>query len=127
MARLPRDNGPVVSVEHVSLFKAVRPQIDALLDEMRELSKKHPDGVVNKFKLRFINEKLEDANVFLSAAYRPLKGFEQFDVNDLPTNSDVVLILSQYMGTLNRWRSDHVYYDEVLGNVWRSNPVMKVE
>src|SRR4051812_14627208 len=114
MAKRP-SNGPTIPVEHVTLFKAVRPQIKALLEEMRELSKKHPDGAINKFKLRFINEKLQDANVCLSESYRPLKGFEQFDANDLPTNSDVVLILGQYSGALVRWEAEHVYRDDSHG------------
>src|SRR5690242_16594557 len=100
MAKRQSGDGPAVPVEHVNLFKAVRPQMNALLEEMRELSKKQPDKAVNKFKLRFINEKVRDANVFLRDDYRPLKGFEEFDVDELPTNSDVVLILSQYAGAL---------------------------
>ena len=39
----PGQPEPTIPVEHVSIYKAVRPQLHALLEELRELSKKQPD------------------------------------------------------------------------------------
>lgn len=97
------------------------------MNELRELSKKQPDGKVNKFKLGFINEKLADANGILGSQWKPLRTFEQFDVDDLPSNSDVVLILSQYTGALTRWQHDNTYSDGLIGRMWRTEPPTEVD
>ena len=43
--------------------------------------------------------------------HKPFTDFDIFDEDSLPTNSDVVLILSQYLDTLEGWRSDNVFKD----------------
>ena len=116
-----------ISVRQVEIYRRVRPQIKAMLDEVRELSKKKPDGVVNKFKLGFINEKLEEANAVLGDEGRPLKQFTQFEVDSLPSNSDVVMILSQYMGALTRWQKTYTYKDAVFKEHWRTDPPLAVD
>jgi hypothetical protein len=79
-------------------------QIEAFYDEVSVLSKGKPDNPINAFKLKLINEKLAEANDVLVGEYRPLKGFTAFDDTALPTNSDVVMVLSQYLGRLRAWR-----------------------
>ena len=81
--------------EDVSEFEKLEQQLHSFLDEMSELSRKKPDGPVNKFKLQFINSAIKALNRLLGD-HRPFKDFGTFDVDDLPTNSDVVLILAQY-------------------------------
>lgn len=46
---------------------------------------------------------------FWSGSTNPFADFETFDEDSLPTNSDVVLILSQYLDCLEGWRSDNVF------------------
>jgi hypothetical protein len=108
-----------VTIKQVELFEKVVAQIASLQAEMAVLSKSKPDGPVNKFKLRHINEKLAEANELLTGMHKPLKEFSQFEDADLPTNSDVVLILSQYLEGLEGWRSsqmkriDYSYYWDI--------------
>ena len=54
---------------------------------------------------------LETANRLLGEDYRPFPNFEQFDVDALPTTSDVVTMLSQYLRTMDRFRCDHTQKD----------------
>jgi hypothetical protein len=82
-------------------------QIQRFYDEVSVLSKSKPDNPLNAFKLRFINDKLAEANDVLVGDYQPLKGFTVFDDANLPTNSDVVMVLSQYLTRLNAWKSEH--------------------
>lgn len=107
MAKSDRSSRASLTFEHVGVFTRVQPQLTDLLEEMRELSKKKPDDPINKFKLAFINDKLREANAILGDDGRPLKSFEEFDAALMPSNSDVVMIVSQYLGSLNRWRSAH--------------------
>jgi len=74
-------------------------QVDSLYDEFDKLSKKSPGDAVNKFKLKLINELIVKANEALGER-RPFESFETFDEDELPTNSDVVVILSQYRRAL---------------------------
>jgi hypothetical protein len=115
----------VLTAEAVALFSVVTPQLRSLLSEIRELSKKHPDGSVNKFKLGFVNEKLGEANSLLGERDRPLRTFGQFDVDSLPSNSDVVLILSQYVAALDRWQTARTYRDLVT-LMWKTDPPIEV-
>jgi len=93
MAMKPKD---------VDLFEKVESQIRKLHNEMSVLSKKNPDSPINKFKLKFINEKLKEANTLLPERHKPFVDFATFDEDQLPTNSDVVLVLSQYLDCLVR-------------------------
>ena len=64
--------------------------------EFLELSKKKPDGPLNKFKLQRVNQLLELANTYFESNDRPFQDFTIFSDDQLPTNSDVRMILSQY-------------------------------
>ena len=79
---------------------AIRGQILGLRNDMAELSKKKPDDPVNKFKLNLINNVIKDANSYLGGDNLPLAGFTIFDEDALPTNSDVMMVLSQYLRAL---------------------------
>jgi hypothetical protein len=101
-----------MKVKDVELFEKVQSQVQQLLNEISTLSKKSPDGPINKFKLKFINEKLRESNSFLAGTHKPFADFESFDDANMPTNSDVVLILSQYLDCLEGFRSANTIYDE---------------
>ncbi len=53
----------------------------------------------------------------------PFKGFLKFDENDLPTNSDVVFVLTGYLGAFEKLRSDNIrmslgrWYWEIDGEI----------
>lgn len=94
--------------KEVNLFIRVYAQIEALHNEMSILSKKSPDDVINKFKLRFINKALDQANYLLREEQKPFGDFEVFNEDDLPTNSDVTMILAQYSGCMEELRSANI-------------------
>ncbi|MDP1624391.1 MAG: hypothetical protein Q8L64_01340 [bacterium] len=93
--------------ESVDLFEKIAAQLSGLYEEMSVLSKKNPNDAVNKFKLRFINQQIAECNGFLEDRYRPFNEFENFKEDDIPQNSDVVFILSQYLQCLEKLRSDN--------------------
>ena len=96
----------------VRRFEKSETQLDSLYEEIGGLSKKKPDEPVNKFKLKFVNQVLNDANEILGQSYRPFADFKYFNEEDLPTSSDVVMMLSRileehgYMGTTTYARSE---------------------
>ena len=70
----------------VERFEKLHIQIKDMYSELSILSKKSPDGAINKFKLNFINQLIEEANQLLG----------------------VVLIISQYIKCLEKFKYDNV-------------------
>jgi hypothetical protein len=100
-----------VTPEDIALFQKIRSQIDQLYREISALSKSKPDSPLNTFKLHLINEKLAEANRFLTGTFKPFATFEQLDVDAIPSNSDVVMVLSQYNDRLEAWYNAHRIWD----------------
>lgn len=99
--------------EEIFNFEKVQGQIEGLYKEISILSKKSPNDLVNKFKLKFINQLLEDANLLLSGDYEPLEGFDKFDEDELPSNSDVTMIFEQYLNCLEKLRADNIQKESI--------------
>ena len=96
--------------EDIEQFEKLEQQLHSFLAEISELSRKKPNDPLNKFKLKFINGALDKLNKLLGND-QPFADFELFDVDDLPSNSDVVVILSQYAAAAYRFRVKHTEYD----------------
>lgn len=101
--------------ENVDVFEKLSGQLISVYEEISLLSKKNPNDAVNKFKLKFINKLVKDSNKFLSKRYKPFGDFDSFDEDDIPQNSDVVFILSQYLQCFEKLRSDNVI---IRGGKW---------
>ena len=102
----------------VERFEKLHIQIKDMYSELSILSKKSPDGAINKFKLNFINQLIEEANQLLGKRYMPFSDFQRFQEDDMPFNSDVVLIISQYIKCLERFKYDNV---KLLSGNWYWN------
>ena len=101
--------------DEVNRFEQLQAQIQSLYTEIEALSRKKPDDAVNEFKLRLVNKVLEQANSVLGEFNRPFADFQHFDSDNVPTNSDVLLILSQYLSCLEKLRADNI---TGYGNEW---------
>ena len=96
----------------VHRFEKHEAQLQGLYAEIDQLAKKRPNDAVNKFKLRLFNQVLDLGNEILTDQYKPISDFSQFDEDELPSNSDVALMLSQYLISLDNLRSDNVENDD---------------
>lgn len=96
------------SKEDVEKLEKVIGQLQGAHAEITILSKKAPNDALNPFKLKLINKVVGSANVVLGDKYRPFDDFDQFDVDDVPTTSDITMVLAQYMEETERFRSDNV-------------------
>ena len=94
--------------EEIEKLEKVAGQMDGLHKEISAIGRKFPSDGVNKFKLRFINAILSEANDVLGDEYKPLSEFMSFDADDLPSNSDVTFILGQYIEEPERKRADNI-------------------
>ena len=104
------------SEEQANKFDLSATMLEALFAEMKELSKKVPDGRLNAVKVKMINRVLTDVRTALSdeptIAYLDL-----LDDEMLPSNSDVVLILGQYSAAARQFKHRYQKFDHRQGTV----------
>lgn len=92
----------------IEILEKIMGQLDGLHREITALAKKSPNDGLNPFKLTFVNATLSRANKLLGKKYVPMEGFELFDTDDVPSNSDVTFILSSYQEEIERMRADNI-------------------
>lgn len=99
------------------------PILNSILIEMKEFSKKKQDGVLNKLKVDMINRILEQIKDILSDE-PTVKFLDLLDDETLPTNSDAVLILTQYATAMKQFKSKYYGRDEFSDFRWftKENP-----
>jgi hypothetical protein len=94
--------------EDVVKFESFQAQLQGVYEEMQALTRKSPNDAVNKFKLELINNILVDLNPFLANLGYPLKYIQGFKEDLLPSNSDVLLVLSQYLSRMENLRANNI-------------------
>lgn len=114
-----------MTVADVDRFEKLVGQLQSVYEELSVLSKKTPNDALNKFKIGFVNDLLEQSHELLTGKYRPYDSFEQFDEDAVPQNSDAVFILSQYLQCFEKLRADNV--SEVYGTWYWQIPDRKHE
>ncbi|MEH1934688.1 MAG: hypothetical protein V7L14_13405 [Nostoc sp.] len=88
------------------LHKVTMPLIDAMHLEFKELSKKKPEAVLSKNKVKIVNRLLESCRKVLDSE-TSLNYLDLIDEDDIPQNSDVVLMLSQYVAAMMQFKSTY--------------------
>jgi len=104
---MAKETTRTIAKAEIPLLEKTEAQLKGFYEDIGTFAKKKPDDPVNKFKLGFINQALEIATKLLKDGYRPFPDFDKFDIESLPTNSDVVTILSQYLRAMDQYRKDH--------------------
>lgn len=103
--------------KQIDEFETLHGQLQAFHTEMNTLVKKNPSDALNKFKLGLINSVLTKANSFLGKARLPFAEFQSFDESAMPSTSDVLMILAQYLSAFEKFRADNIY-KETYGEDW---------
>jgi len=94
--------------QEVDNFEKLQAQLEGLHNEISALSKKSQNDALNKFKLKFVNKIISDSNELLGDNYKPFTDFDTFDENEMPSNSDVAMMLTQYLSCFEKLRADNV-------------------
>ncbi len=102
----------------VDLFEKLVAQLNGFYQELSVSVKKSQTDAVNLFKLNFVNGVLRQCNDLLGERYRPFPDFEVFSSDDLPSNSDVIFIISQYIECAEKFRADNIKYERYKGWRW---------
>jgi len=85
-------------------WETAKPLLDAMYNEFKELSKKKPDEAVSRGKIAVVNRLLEKCRETLNGE-DSLAFLDLLDEDNVPQNSDVVLMLSQYVAAMETFRS----------------------
>lgn len=95
-------------------FDMLYPMIKSDLAEIRELSKKKQDEPLNSFKVKMLNKKLGQVKELLREE-PSIQYLELLDEETLPTNSDAVLMVSQFINAMTQFRDKYYTSD---GSDW---------
>lgn len=90
-------------------FEKLNAQLDSLHQEMSVLAKKSPNDAVNAFKIKLVNTTVDRCNKLFGAKYKPFAEFDTFQTDELPSNSDVTFIVSQYIECAEKFRADNIF------------------
>jgi hypothetical protein len=90
-------------------FEKLIAQLESLHSELSVLARKAPNDAVNTFKLKSVNTTLDQCNTLFGDKYRPFSDFVMFSAEDVPSNSDVTFIISQYLECAEKFRSDNIF------------------
>jgi len=104
--------------EEVDTFEKLQAQLGGLHTEISALSKKSQNDPLNKFKLKFVNQILSEANQLLGEKYKPFGDFSLFNEEDMPTNSDAAMMLTQYLNCFEKLRSDNIKKEKEYPQHW---------
>lgn len=98
------------SQEKVEKFQMFSGLLDSIFEEMKEFSKKKPDELLNQLKVKMINKVLKQIKEVLAS--EPTSEFlELLDDATLPSNSDAVLIISQFRSAMEHFKNKFYFYD----------------
>ena len=104
----------------VEQYQLLSPLLSTIAVEMKELSKKKADTPINTYKLKVINRVLEPIRKMMSNE-SSIQYLDLLVDDDLPSNSDVVLIISQYIAALTMFREKYYSYDNYEGEyTWKT-------
>lgn len=97
--------------KQIDEFETLHGQLQAFHKEMGALVKKSPNDALNKFKLGLVNSVLKKSNTLLGRNRLPFADFELFDEAALPSTSDVLIMISQYLSAFEKLRTENIRVD----------------
>ena len=105
--------------KEIDIYEELKPKITSVRDTVKALSSKKPDEHLNIFKIRRINILLQQANTLLNDV-KPYSDFDTFAEDELPSNSDALLILELYLEAFKRyWLNNTTHGSWDLEREWK--------
>jgi hypothetical protein len=108
------------SKENASQFDMLFPILDSVFNEIKELSKKKQDGALNEIKVKMTNRILLKVKEILKDD-PTVEFLDLLDEESLPTNSDAVLIITQFKAAMQQYKDRYYKYSSSVGSkVWKT-------
>ena len=132
---MTKKNNLLPTEKNIEDYSLLKDMLHAQRQEFDLLSKKKSDGQLNKMKIKMINRVLEPLNELLKN--EPSHKFlDVLNEDDMPTNSDVVLIISQYEKALVDFKNKYYLIDKNYRNKYgqararwniKEDPILEVD
>lgn len=106
-----KDNKKVTD-EQIALYDTVTPLLKSLYSEIKDFSKKNQNDLLNENKVKIINRLLVKAKEILKNE-STINFLDLLDETQLPSMSDAVLVVSQYIAALDTFYSNHYHSDGI--------------
>jgi len=100
-----------------SKYDDLMPLLNAMFRDFQELSKKKPDGVLNKRKVEIANRLLREILLIVEGE-QTHNYLDLLDEDELPQNSDIVLILGQAVAAMEAFKAKYYKYSPSYGYTW---------
>jgi len=107
MAKIAKELLPTNS--QINEYLMLKDLLSSIYLEMKEFSKKKPDEPLNKFKVKNINRVLEPIKTIL-ANQPTLTYLDLLDDDTLPSNSDAILVIGQFIASIDRFQKRYKFY-----------------
>lgn len=119
MTKLKDANSLLPSNENVLQFEMLYPLLEGDISEIRELSKKKQDEPLNKLKVKILNKKLLQVKEILRNE-PTFQYLELLDEDTFPSNSDAVLMMTQFQTSMNQYKAKYYTKDDMWKSSWKT-------
>jgi ribosome-binding ATPase YchF (GTP1/OBG family) len=103
---MTKNNSWLPTEKNIEDYHLLKDMLIAQKHEFDILSSKKSDGQLNKMKIKMVNRVLEPLNELFKNETSH-KFLDVLKEDEMPTNSDVVLIISQYEKALNNFKDKY--------------------
>jgi hypothetical protein len=93
-------------------FETLLPLLEALHEDIKELSRKSQNAPLSETKIRMINRLLARVKSLLQRE-ASAEFLDSLDPDLIPQNADALLILGQYKAAMHSFRRAHATYDGI--------------
>ncbi|MCH8226288.1 MAG: hypothetical protein IIC97_10510 [Chloroflexi bacterium] len=111
---MPRDDR-ATTAEKAELYDVTMPLLKAMYSEFKELSKRRPNDAVSVAKIKVVNRLLVKCHGIILEDEASVEYLDLLDEDNVPLNSDVVLMLSQFVVAMQEFNSNYYRYNALLG------------
>lgn len=112
---MTEENAWLPTEKNIEDYKLLKDMLHSQKKEFDLLSKKKSDGQLNPMKIKMANRVLEPLKELFKHE-ESHKFLDTLNEDEMPTNSDVVLIISQYETAVNEFRSKYYLKDKYQSN-----------
>lgn len=98
------------TVDKANRYMVALPLLTSLYAEFDKLAKKKPDAVLNKQKLKAVKRIVDECRVILEGE-SSLQFLDEVHEDDIPQNSDTLLLLSQYSAAMKSFKGKYYGFD----------------
>lgn len=117
----------ITTAEKGEKYDSLMPLLEAMFREFQDAAKEKPDGLLNKRKVKIVNRLLRDIMSILEGEVTR-DYLDLLDENDMPQNSDVVLIIGQAVAAMHAFKDKYYgFISRISAQTWATPETTSTE